>query len=172
MNFWVKFRFLGHFPLPQASGDPGRSESISWCLAISSKSKGLVTGVTSPRKPCPIAGNSILMYKINSQTILVIPCWYMLIFPTSAFVWSIPHPPSPSPPPQDWSQLQSNAAQLSERQLQPLLRLAEQVTKASAVWYNVSGTKTCWQMSQEVRRLLWMVDILIYPGIIYIYIHA
>ena len=83
------------------------------------------------------------------------------------------HAPSPSPP-QDWSQLQSNAAQLSERQLQPLLRLAEQVTKASAVWYNVSGTKTCWQMSQEVRRLLWMVDILIYLGVsiyMYIYMH-
>ena len=47
---------------------------------------------------------------------------------------------------EDWSQLHSNFPQLSEAQLQPVLHLAELVTQAAGVWYNVSGTKHCFQM--------------------------
>ena len=48
----------------------------------------------------------------------------------------------------DWEHLNSNGAQLKASQLQPVLKLAEAVMQSVAVWYNVSGSKQCWDIPE------------------------
>ncbi|CAK8999056.1 unnamed protein product [Durusdinium trenchii] len=50
-----------------------------------------------------------------------------------------------------WDQLHSNGAQLNEKQLHAsgILELAAALADSVAVWYNVSKTKTCWDIPAE-----------------------
>lgn len=68
--------------------------------------------------------------------------------------WSLFFQNYTSKPPssQDWEHLNSNGAQLKASQLQPVLTLAEAVMQSVAVWYNVSGSKQCWDIPE-----VWLV---------------
>ena len=60
----------------------------------------------------------------------------------------------------DWEHLNSNGAQLKASQLQPVLTLAEAVMQSVAVWYNVSGSKQCWDIPEVWLVLMFQIYLL------------
>ena len=60
----------------------------------------------------------------------------------------------------DWEHLNSNGAQLKASQLQPVLTLAEAVMQSVAVWYNVSGSKQCWDIPEVWFVLVFQIYLL------------